>query len=178
MPYVYTVCALAAPVSTVVLASFVPMSACPQVLEKYGNDLQKKQWLEPLLEGHIRSAFAMTEPGVASSDATNICSTIRRDGSEYVINGHKWCAPTQLLAAAPSSHVRCGVAGTSLARSVLSARFSCSSVEPRRRDPSTNVNPTPSPPRSQPSAPACAELQARTHSAEGNARMQYTQASR
>jgi acyl-CoA dehydrogenase len=61
-----------------------------EVLARYGTEEHKRKWLQPLLEGRIRSAFAMTEPAVASSDATNIQSSIRKEGGEYVINGHKW----------------------------------------------------------------------------------------
>lgn len=67
-----------------------PDSGNIEMLRDFATPEQKQQWLEPLLDGRIRSAFAMTEPAVASSDATNIRTSIRRDGDDYVIDGEKW----------------------------------------------------------------------------------------
>jgi acyl-CoA dehydrogenase len=88
-----------APLAAIMGRSMIASEACNcsapdtgnmEILTMFGTPEQQERWLHPLLEGEIRSAFAMTEPAVASSDATNITCSIVREGDEYVINGHKW----------------------------------------------------------------------------------------
>ena len=128
-----------APLAEILGRSHIASEACNcsapdtgnmEVLHQFATAEQKERWLVPLLDGEIRSAFAMTEPDVASSDATNIALRIERDGDEYVLNGRKWWTSERAAPPLPD-HDRDGQDPARRARSTTSrARSSCRSTRP------------------------------------------------